>query len=203
MKKANLANYYRLRALFSPGKLWIHRKAKVPFGSKIKWQKGAVRLGKGLLLTRTAVIDAQRGFIELKANVSLNDYAVLLGHGGIVIGNDVRIAAHAAIISFDHNYDSRTVPIRKQGITPKPIVIEDDVWIGSGAKILGGSHIACGCVIAANAVVKGATVPYGVYGGIPARLIKMRGEPEPGSECEPHPSAETDRGARHPVSASQ
>ena len=63
-------------------------------------------------------------------------------------------------------------------MTKKPIVIEDDVWIGAGAKILGGSHIAKGCVIGANAVVKGRTKPYGIYVGAPARLLKRRGEAE-------------------------
>ena len=54
----------------------------------------------------------------------------------------------------------------------KGIVIEDDVWIGSGVKILDGVVIGKGCVIGANAVVTKSTESYGVYVGVPAHKIK-------------------------------
>lgn len=172
----NFAPLYRLKAIFTRGVLQISRRTKVRWGTTILWKDGRVTIGERAFIRKGAVIDAQRGSIDLGDHVSLNDYAVLLGRGGITIGNDVRIAAHAMVVSFDHNFDDVTKPIRLQGVTKKPVVIEDDVWIGAGAKILGGSHIAKGCVIGANAVVKGRTEPYGVYVGSPARLIKRRGE---------------------------
>ncbi|AYG61279.1 acyltransferase [Rhizobium jaguaris] len=172
----NVAWLYRLRAIFTRGVLKISRRTKVPPSATIIWKDGSVRIGEKAFLRRGIVIDAQRGSIDMGRSVSLNDYAILLGRGGITIGNDVRIAAHAMVISFDHNFDDPTQTIRMQGVTKKPIVIEDDVWIGAGAKILGGSHISKGCVIGANAVLKGKTEPYGVYAGAPARLIKRRGE---------------------------
>jgi len=176
MLMLNVALFYRLRAIFTRGVLKISRRTKVPRSATIIWKDGSVRIGQKAFLRRGIVIDAQRGSIDIGRNVSLNDYAILLGRGGITIGNDVRIAGHAMVVSFDHNFDDPTQPIRMQGVTKKPIVIEDDVWIGAGAKILGGSHISEGCVIGANAVVKGRTEPYGIYVGAPARLIKRRGE---------------------------
>ncbi|NTF40826.1 DapH/DapD/GlmU-related protein [Rhizobium rhizogenes] len=167
---------YRLRAIFKSGALKIGRSTKVPFGTKIIWKRGDVRIGERVHFRKGVVIDAQEGSIEVGNHVSFNEYSILLGRGGISIGNDVRIAAHAMVVSFDHNFDDLTQPIRLQGVTKKPIVIEDDVWIGAGAKILGGAHIARGCVIGANAVVKGKTEPYGIYVGAPARLLKRRGE---------------------------
>lgn len=133
-------------------------------------------IGERVSFRKGVVIDAQRGFITLGSHVSLNDYVVLLGNRGISIADDVRVGPHVVIASFDHNYSDVDIPIRKQGISAKPIIIERDVWIGAGAKILGGSHIGQGCVIGANAVVKSATTPYGVYVGNPAVLLKMRGE---------------------------
>lgn len=56
----------------------------------------------------------------------------------------------------------------------KGIVIEDDVWIGAGVKILDGVTIAKGCVIGANAVVTRSTEAYGIYVGVPAQKIKSR-----------------------------
>jgi acetyltransferase-like isoleucine patch superfamily enzyme len=132
-------------------------------------------------LQKGSLVDAQRGYVIIGDDVSLNHYSIVLGTGGVSIGNCVRIAAHCMIVSFDHNFKDRNVPITKQGITKKPIVIEDDVWIGAGAKILGGAVLSRGCVIGANAVIKGKTEPYGIYVGNPARLIRYRGSDEPGS----------------------
>ncbi|MHC1550989.1 acyltransferase (plasmid) [Phyllobacterium sp. K27] len=79
------------------------------------------------------------------------------------------------IASFDHNFEDTSQLIRKQGLSRKPVIIEDDVWIGAGAKILGGSHLSMGCVIGANSVIKGKTKPYGIYVGVPAKHIRQRG----------------------------
>lgn len=171
-----IAPLYRLRAIFVRGVLAIARGTKIPLGTKIIWKRGSIRIGKKVHFRQGVVLDAQKGSISIGDHVSFNEYTILLGRGGISVGNDVRIAAHVMIVSFDHNFDDVSQPIRLQGVTPKPIVIEDDVWIGAGAKILGGSHVAKGCVIGANAVVKGRTEPYGIYVGAPARLLKRRGE---------------------------
>lgn len=56
----------------------------------------------------------------------------------------------------------------------KGIVIEDDVWLGSGVKVLDGVIIRKGCVIGANAVVTHSTEEYGIYVGVPAHKIKSR-----------------------------
>lgn len=171
----NFGPLVKLRAIVSGGSLKIGKRPKMPYLPRFRWRQGTITIGDRVSLRSGVVIDAQSGTIEIGRNVSLNDYTVLLGHGGIRIGDDVRVAAHVVMASFDHGYDDIDVPIRMQANVKKPIVVEDDVWIGAGAKILGGTHIARGCVIGANSVVKGRTVPYGVYAGAPARLVKMRG----------------------------
>jgi len=169
---------YACRSLMSRGRLMLGSRAVIKKGARIVYRRGKINIGRSVTVQRGAILDAQRGHINIGHDVSVNHYTIVLGTGGVDIGNYVRIAAQVMIVSFDHNFSRRDIPITKQSITKKPIVIEDDVWIGAGAKILGGSHVSKGCVVGANAVVKGKTVPYGVYVGNPARLVKIRGADE-------------------------
>ena len=57
----------------------------------------------------------------------------------------------------------------------KGIVIEDDVWIGAGVKILDGVIIRKGCVIGANTVVNKSTEQYGIYVGSTCSFNKKKG----------------------------
>jgi len=56
----------------------------------------------------------------------------------------------------------------------KPIIIENDVWIGRQAIIVQGSTISNGCIIGAFSVVRGYIPPYSVVIGNPAQIIKKR-----------------------------
>jgi maltose O-acetyltransferase len=73
------------------------------------------------------------------------------------------------------------VPIMEQEIRKERIVIEDDVWIGAGAKVLGGVTVHRGAVVGAGAVVTSDVPENCVVAGVPARPIKMRGERGPGA----------------------
>ena len=84
------------------------------------------------------------------------------------------IAAHTTVIPSNHIFASCDLPIREQGLTCKGIVIEDDVWIGTGVKILDGITIGKGSVIGAGTVLTKSIEPYSVVVGVPGRVIRMR-----------------------------
>jgi len=96
------------------------------------------------------------------------------GAGTITIGNDVLIGPYAILVSGSHRYDLLDRPIRKQGGIYKPIIIEDDVWIGAHAVIMLGVTVGKGSVIGAGAVVTNDIPAYSVAVGVPARVIKSR-----------------------------
>jgi acetyltransferase-like isoleucine patch superfamily enzyme len=114
------------------------------------------------------------GQIELGQSNSVNPYCVIYGHGGLVTGNFVRIASQTVIIPANHIFDNPDQPIARQGLSKRGIKIENDVWIGSGCRILDGVKIGGGSVIAAGAVVNRDVAPSSVMGGVPAKLLKMR-----------------------------
>ena len=62
---------------------------------------------------------------------------------------------------------------RRKGVaTGAPIVIEDDVWIGTGSIILPGVKIGKGAVVAAGSVVTKDVEAFTVVAGNPAKFLK-------------------------------
>lgn len=108
----------------------------------------------------------------------IGEYAVMSARKGgeIFIGDNVIMGGRVVFHTLNHNYDKKEVLINQQGVTVKPIKIEDDVWIGSDAIILPGITIGTGSVIGAGSVVTKDVEPYSIVAGNPARLIKKRGE---------------------------
>lgn len=56
----------------------------------------------------------------------------------------------------------------------EPVIIGNDVWIGSNAIIIDGITIGNGAIVAANSVVVKDVGPYEIVGGNPAKFIKKR-----------------------------
>jgi acetyltransferase-like isoleucine patch superfamily enzyme len=110
--------------------------------------------------------------IEIGDNVSIHRHCVILAAGGVRIGNDVSIAHSSSIVSSEHTWADADNSIKFNPIYLNGVSIHDDVWIGCGVRILSGTVINNRCVVAAGAVVKRICESRGVYGGVPARLLR-------------------------------
>jgi maltose O-acetyltransferase len=74
-----------------------------------------------------------------------------------------------------HESANPGIPMISQGVKDvQKTHIEDDVWLGLRVIVMPGVRIRTGCIIAAGGVVTKDTEPYGIYGGVPAKLIKKR-----------------------------
>ncbi len=116
------------------------------------------------------------GDITMGAHSTINPYTVV--RGTVTMGDGVRIGAHASVLGFNHNSADAEVPIWRQGVSAKGIVIGDDVWIGSGALVLDGITIGSHSIIAAGAVVTKDVPDYAVVAGNPARIVRDRRAPK-------------------------
>ncbi len=106
------------------------------------------------------------------------------------IGNCVSIAPEALfILGGNHRYDTvSTYPFSaeiddwKLGTEDPthvessngPIIVKDDVWIGTRATIMSGVTVNQGSIVAACSVVTRDVPPYAIVGGNPAKVIKYR-----------------------------
>jgi len=135
---------------------------------------GDVKIGDRTWIGDFVIIQSWGGKIELGADCSVNPFCVLYGHGGLKIGNGVRIATQVVIAPMNHIFKEKHIPIYKQGIEARGIIIEDDIWIGANAIILDGVKIGKGSVIGAGSVVTEDVEPYSIVVGVPARIIRKR-----------------------------
>jgi acetyltransferase-like isoleucine patch superfamily enzyme len=137
---------------------------------------GVLTLGKRCSVLPGVLLATYGGYIQVGDDVSFNPGVIVYGHGGVRIGNSTRIAAGVVIVAGNHNFQDKNTPIMKQGLTCNGITIGNDVWIGARAVVLDGISLGDGCVVAAGAVVTRSFATNSVIGGVPAKLIRRRGE---------------------------
>jgi maltose O-acetyltransferase len=95
--------------------------------------------------------------------------------GPVDIGRDVMMGPRVTILTRNHEFSDTTRPMIRQGhAEARPVVIEDDVWIGVGVIILPGVRIGRGAVVGAGAVVTRSVEAWRIVGGNPARVIGCR-----------------------------
>jgi maltose O-acetyltransferase len=110
--------------------------------------------------------------VEIGNNSGIGKNAHL---GAVTIGDNVMMGPDVVILTRNHKFSNLNKPMRCQGAAEDiPVIIGDDVWIGTRAIILPGVHIGKGSIIAAGAVVTDNVAEYSIYGGNPARFIKKR-----------------------------
>ena len=95
---------------------------------------------------------------------------LLMASGGIIIEDYVLIAAHAKIITNDHD------PYYRPIITCQPIILKEGAWIGAGAAIMKGVTIGKYAIVGGDAVVTKDVPPFSVVVGAPAKVIKVLDE---------------------------
>lgn len=141
----------------------VHNETKV--GAR-QFALGLVTVGKGTYGT----INIQNMYAQPKDRIS--------------IGNYVSIAPDVIFLSgVNHQIDTvTTFPFYSKliqrssldALSNGPIVVEDEVWLGTGSMIFSGVTIGKGAIVAAGALVTKDVQPYAIVGGNPAKLIRYR-----------------------------
>ncbi len=107
--------------------------------------------------------------IRVGHKVFINQCCTLYDMGGVDIADHVMIGPNVNIITTAHPLEPSQ---RRAYIEGKPIVIEKNVWIATGATILGGVVVGENSVVAAGAVVTKDVPPNSMVAGVPAKVIR-------------------------------
>ncbi len=107
--------------------------------------------------------------IRIGHKVFINQCCTIYDTGGVDIGDLVMIGPNVNIITAGHPLEPSQ---RRAYIEAKPIVIQRNVWIATGATILGGVTIGENAVVGAGAVVTKDVPPHTFVAGVPATVIR-------------------------------
>lgn len=142
---------------------------------RIFWLWGRVRFAAMVKNKGPACVCHWNAELKYPNNIKLGNHVIIgvnasIGaHSLITIGNHVRISKDVQIETAGLDFLTGPPPYPHQS---QPIVIEDGVWIGARAIILGGVHVGANAVIAAGSVVTRDVPARTIVGGIPARILK-------------------------------
>jgi acetyltransferase-like isoleucine patch superfamily enzyme len=133
-----------------------------------------ITIGNGVFLGRGTILSCKDGDIELGDHVNLGFHCEIFSGSKVVVGKHGLFAAYTYLVGGGHDFERAEVPVIEQGRSSRGITLLENVWLGTGAKVLDGVTIGKNVVVGANAVVN-ADLPDGVVaGGVPARVIRKR-----------------------------
>jgi serine acetyltransferase len=97
----------------------------------------------------------------------LNSGGTFAAMSRVELGERVEVAPYVSIYdtSFHALYERTRAP------DPRPVIVEDDVWIGTKCTVLPGVRIGQGAVIMANSLVTRNVEPFTIVGGVPAEQV--------------------------------
>ena len=111
--------------------------------------------------------------IKIGENTTLGYYSMVFSSNRIEIGANCLVAPFVYLVDANHGIEKGML-INQQKLEATPIIIQDDVWIGTGVTIVSGVTIGRGAVVGANSLVTRDVAPDTIVGGVPAKQIGER-----------------------------
>jgi acetyltransferase-like isoleucine patch superfamily enzyme len=141
-------------------------------------KNGRIVLGRWSWVGHGTKIRAHEGEVLIGAKTVLGQECTISAFQHVSIGRECVVADRVMLIDFDHGITEVERPIRLQGIYKRDVRVGHNCWIGYGACVLRNVTVGDNCVLGTSAVVTKDVPDNAVVAGIPARLIRMREEPQ-------------------------
>lgn len=137
---------------------------------KVLRRGGVVKLGRGVTVwgvVAPVTFSISGGRLAIGDHTFINGGTLISCRHAVCVGNNVKIGVYSHLMDGSgHELDFDTPPV------VAPVVIEDNVWIGSHCIVLPGVSIGRNSVIGAGSIVT-RDIPSGVLAaGNPARVVR-------------------------------
>ena len=140
-------------------------------------QDTVVEIGSNSIIGRNTILSSKGGTLQLASTVNISANCTLLSETDMTIGHKTLIAGHCYLIAGGNHGIERTdvppcdQPMQQRGGTH----IDKHCWLGAHVTVLDGVHLGRDVVVAAGAVVNRSAEPFAVIGGVPAKVLRIRG----------------------------
>jgi len=139
-------------------------------------------IGHEVNLANDVMLSAKQGSIAIGDRCGLGARAIIhsVARNPVSVGEDVVIGPLCYLAGGgDYHTDRLDIPIGQQGIKDMGgISIGNGAWLAAQVTVTDGVSVGAGAILAAGAVVTKDVPPLAIVGGVPARIIKTRGEQE-------------------------
>jgi acetyltransferase-like isoleucine patch superfamily enzyme len=138
-----------------------------------------IDVGRGVFLGRGTILSCKDGDIAIGDHGNFGFHCEVFSGSSVTVGKHGLFAAQSYLVGGGHEFERPERAVIDQPRSSRGIVLGDNVWLGTGAKVLDGVRIGRDVVVGANAVVN-ADLPDGaIAAGIPARVLRHRAGTEP------------------------
>ncbi len=141
--------------------------------------KEGISMDEGSKLMYGVYLDTEtpdKGYIKIGKRVYIGTGTCLHGHSGLEIGEDSLLAQNITITPYSHIFKDPEKIIYAQGGHTNKITLGRDCYLGMSVSVLfSAGSIGEGSVIGAGSVVVKPVPPYSIAVGVPAKVIKKRG----------------------------
>jgi acetyltransferase-like isoleucine patch superfamily enzyme len=132
-----------------------------------------IEIGSGVFLGRGTILSCKNGDITLGDHVNMGFHSEIFSASSVVVGHHGLFAAQTYLVGGGHHFEGEG-PVIDQERTSAGIRLGENVWLGTGAKVLDGVRIGRDVVVGAGAVVTSDLPDGAVAAGVPARILRTR-----------------------------
>jgi acetyltransferase-like isoleucine patch superfamily enzyme len=135
---------------------------------------------------RASFVVGEDGTVKVGSYTVLNG-TIIVCNDQVTIGNHCLIAWGSVITDTWADFGNAPIEKRREVLrfaakdkwrrllpidSPRPVILEDNVWVGFDAVILPGVTLGRGCVVGSKTIVSEDVPPYAIVVGNPSRLVR-------------------------------
>jgi acetyltransferase-like isoleucine patch superfamily enzyme len=138
-----------------------------------------ITIGNGVFVGRATILSCKNGNIVLEDEVNIGFHSEIFSGSNVHVGRYGLLAAYTYLVGGGHEFGRLDQPVIHQPRTSKGITLAENVWLGTGARVMDGVSIGRDAIVGAGAVVTDDVMERTIVVGVPARVAKHRDETPP------------------------